>query len=79
MDFEEISCIIPCLEMAGDAGVDLEVEQPGPFRAFKTHFWRHDCPQQEGVKYIVVIRDPAEVRRLLRMRVVARLVRCEWR
>ena len=62
MDFDEISTIIPCLEMAGDAGVDVEREQPGSFRAYKTHFWRHDCPKQAGVRYIVVVRDPEEVR-----------------
>lgn len=59
MDFDEISLVIPCLEMALDYGYeDLNAPQGWEPRAYKTHFWHDHCPQGEGVKYIYVIRDP---------------------
>ena len=62
-DIDEISLAVPCLEMAHDYGYsDLQADQPGAFRAYKTHFTREQCPHGEGVKYIIVVRDPAEVR-----------------
>ena len=30
-------------------------------RAFKTHCWYDHCPKADGVKYIVVVRDPHDV------------------
>ena len=36
--FEEISVVVPWLEMAGDVGIDLDAEQTFRPHAFKTHF-----------------------------------------
>jgi hypothetical protein len=62
MAFDEISLVIPCLEMAHDYGYgDLQAAQPGaPPRAFKTHFWRPHCPTAPGARHIVVLRDPLD-------------------
>jgi hypothetical protein len=62
MTFDEISLVIPCLEMAVDYGYgDLQAAQPGaPPRAFKTHFWRPHCPTAPGARHIVVLRDPLD-------------------
>jgi hypothetical protein len=63
MNFEEISLVIPCLEMAHDYGYqDLEKEQPGCLRAFKTHFSRKQCHFSHDAKYIYVARNPIDVR-----------------
>lgn len=64
MDFEEISAVVPWIELAFDQGQDLEAEQP-PFgqetvpRLFKTHCWYNHCPPFP--KTIVVFRDPCDV------------------
>lgn len=60
MDFEEISCVIPFLELAYDSGyVDLDKDQGFVPRMYKTHAWYPFCPKNAG-KYIYVIRcgDP---------------------
>lgn len=63
MEFDEISLVIPCLEMAADCGYDdLDAEQPGLVRAFKTHFSFEQCPQSKGAKYIYMARNPVDVR-----------------
>lgn len=61
MDFEEISCVIPWLETAGDIGIDVdEHPQPTP-RCFKTHAWRHHLADiHPEAKYIVIVRDPID-------------------
>ncbi|KAK3245586.1 hypothetical protein CYMTET_44848 [Cymbomonas tetramitiformis] len=59
MKFEEISDVIPFIELAGDLGIDLEAEQVAQPRMFKTHCWREHCPK--GAKYIIVVRDPIDV------------------
>ncbi|MGE0822879.1 MAG: sulfotransferase domain-containing protein [Candidatus Binatia bacterium] len=59
MDFEEITCVIPWLEMAHDLGMDLGQPQAGYPRAFKSHLTWDLVPK--GARYIYVIRDPKEV------------------
>ena len=56
MDFEEISLVIPFLEMASAYGYD-DLQAPQPFlpRMYKTHFWYPHCPKRAG-KYIIVVR-----------------------
>lgn len=66
LDFEEISAVVPWIELAADQGQDLEADQP-PFgpgceylpRLFKTHCWHTHCPSFP--KTIVVLRDPCDV------------------
>ena len=36
-DFDEITAVVPWVDMAVDMGVDPETDQAGGFRAFKTH------------------------------------------
>lgn len=59
MAFEEITDVMPWLEVAHDIGQDLNAEQYGPIRAFKTHFSWHEVPK--GGRYIVVVRNPNDV------------------
>jgi len=45
-EFEEINKDrIPCLEMAFDAGVSLDLDQRYSPRLFKTHAWFRDIPR----------------------------------
>eukprot|EP00037_Helgoeca_nana_P000404 m.21561 g.21561 ORF g.21561 m.21561 type:complete len:320 (-) comp10491_c0_seq1:116-1075(-) len=63
MSFEEISEVVPFIELAHDQGQDLGAPQPGQDRGlprcFKTHAWEPHCPK--GGKYIVVVREPKDV------------------
>jgi Sulfotransferase domain len=65
MDFEEISEVVPWIELAADIGQDLRADQPPVFdagnvpRLFKTHCWHDHCPRFP--KTIVVLRDPFDV------------------
>jgi hypothetical protein len=60
---DEISLVVPCLEMAGDYGyTDLQQPQPGCLRAYKTHLPQQFCPYRSDVKYIFVARNPEDVR-----------------
>jgi hypothetical protein len=63
MDFEEISAVVPWLELAHDQGQDLKAvqfgEQDGMPRFFKTHAWANHCPKFR--KAIVVLRSPEDV------------------
>jgi hypothetical protein len=65
MEFDEISAVVPWIELAHDLGQDLQGEQL-PFattadfpRFFKTHCWYNHCPPFH--KAIVVLRDPCDV------------------
>ncbi|MEE8370955.1 MAG: sulfotransferase domain-containing protein, partial [Sphingomonadales bacterium] len=40
MDFGEITEVVPWIETAFDMGIDLEAEQRGGIRAFKSHWGR---------------------------------------
>ena len=59
MDFDEITAVVPWIEMARDMGLDPQADQAGGFRAFKTHLMASDLPP--GARYITVFRDPATV------------------
>lgn len=63
MSFNEISSVVPWLELAADQGQDLGAPQYGAEqkcpRIFKSHCWERDCPKFP--KTIVVIRRPEDV------------------
>ncbi|GMH48308.1 hypothetical protein TL16_g00264 [Triparma laevis f. inornata] len=63
MSFDEISSVVPWLELAHDQGQDLNQpqlnEEVTDLRIWKSHAWEPDCPK--GAKYIVVARDPCDV------------------
>ena len=59
MDFEEITEVVPWIEMAHDVGQDLDADQRGTPRAFKTHLDGDAVPG--GARYIYIIRDPRDV------------------
>lgn len=62
--FDEISQVVPYVEVAHDCNQNLDDPQlyrgaELPFRAFKTHAWAPHCPKFRRV--IVVVRDPFDV------------------
>ena len=63
MSFQEISEVVPWLELAWDQGQNLEDKQygedEGKPRFFKTHAWEKHCPKFK--KTIVVLRHPYDV------------------
>ncbi len=59
MDFDEITEAVPWIELAHDLGHDLDADQGGPPRAFKSHKFGGDI--QPGCRYIAIIRDPKDV------------------
>ena len=63
LSFEEISLVVPFIEMGYDYGIqDLDAPQPGSFRAFKSHAPRQFSPLVEGAKCIYMARNPLNVR-----------------
>jgi aryl sulfotransferase len=58
MDFDEITRVVPWIEMAKDMGIDIYKPPVANPRAFKTHKNLNDLPK--GGKYISVIRDPKD-------------------
>jgi hypothetical protein len=58
MDFDEISRVVPWINMAHDIGIDINAPQVADPRAFKTHSTLDEVPK--GGKYIVVLRDPKD-------------------
>ena len=56
MDFEDISGVVPWIELAQDLGIDPEAEQRANPRAFKTHFDWDGLPK--GGRSIYVLREP---------------------
>jgi len=58
MDFDEITQVVPWLEMAKDINIDIYQPQVANPRAFKTHQVLDNVPK--GGKYIIVIRDPQD-------------------
>ena len=58
MDFDEISRVVPWINMAHDVGIDLYAPQVAHPRAFKTHSTLDEAPK--GGKYIIVVRDPSD-------------------
>ena len=57
MDFDDISRVVPWLEVSAALGIDLNAEQKANPRAFKSHLAWDDMPR--GGKYINVVREPA--------------------
>lgn len=58
MDFDEISRVVPWINMAYDLGIDLYAPQVARPHAFKTHTPLDELPK--GGKYIVIVRDPCD-------------------
>ncbi len=58
MDFEEITQVVPWLELAHDLGIDVNAPQVAEPRVFKSHLRWDDIPK--GGRYIVVLRDPVD-------------------
>ena len=58
MDFDEITSVVPWIEMAKDMGIDIHKPQVANPRAFKTHKDLNNVPK--GGKYICVVRDPKD-------------------
>jgi hypothetical protein len=58
MDFDEITQVVPWIEMAKDMGIDIYKPQVANPRAFKTHKNLDNLPK--GGKYICVVRDPKD-------------------
>jgi len=59
MDFDDISRVVPWIEMSPLLGIDLDAEQHANPRAFKSHLSAHLVPK--GGRYINVVRNPADV------------------
>lgn len=59
MAFEEITAVIPWLELAHDMGLDVDGPQQAVPRAFKSHLSWNVIPK--GARYIVAVRDPGDV------------------
>ena len=58
MDFDEITRVVPWINMAHDSGIDIYAPQVAHPRAFKTHSTLDEVPK--GGKYICVVRDPQD-------------------
>ncbi|HSF94237.1 MAG TPA: sulfotransferase domain-containing protein [Thermohalobaculum sp.] len=58
MDFDEITEVIPFLEVAHDMGIDIDAPQVAAPRVFKCHLAWDAVPK--GGRYIVVFRDPVD-------------------
>lgn len=58
MDFDEITRVVPWIDMAQDVGIDIYAPQVATPRAFKTHSNLNEVPK--GGKYIVIVRDPCD-------------------
>ncbi|MBI1299081.1 sulfotransferase domain-containing protein [bacterium] len=59
MSFDDISQVVPWLEMAQFHEIDLYAPQPGGFHAFKSHLAWYDIPK--GGRYIVSFRNLKDV------------------
>ena len=58
-DYDDISAVVPWIEMCLDLEQDPNAEQKAQPRAFKSHFHGGEVPK--GAKYINVVRDPKAV------------------
>jgi hypothetical protein len=59
MDFDEITAVVPWIELAFDLGINLDAPQVAGPRAFKTHLSWNEVPK--GARYIYALRDPKDV------------------
>ncbi len=58
MDFDDISRVVPWIETAKRLEIDINAEQVGEPRGFKSHLaWDH---VPKGARYIVSLRDPKD-------------------
>ncbi len=56
MEFDDISRVVPWIEVSAGLGIDLDAEQKANPRAFKSHLSWDEMPR--GGKYINVVREP---------------------
>lgn len=56
--YDDVGDVIPWIEYAWECGQDLNADQPGGVRAFKSHGLLSRI--HEGCKYIITVRQPAE-------------------
>ena len=59
MDFDEITLVIPWLELAVDLGIDADAPQVATPRVFKSHLNCYEIPK--GGRYVSMVRDPKDV------------------
>lgn len=58
MEFDDISRVVPWIETSTALGLDLDADQRGEPRAFKSHLpWQ---PMPRGGRYIVCVREPGK-------------------
>ena len=58
MNFDDVMRVMPWVEMAHWAGIDLHAPQPGGFQVFKSHLSWFSVPK--GGRYIVPLRHPKD-------------------
>jgi len=58
MDFDDISRVVPWIETAGLLGIDLNADQKGEPRGYKSHLTFPALPR--GARYVVSVRDPRD-------------------
>lgn len=58
MAFDEITAVVPWLEMARDLGIDPKADPVAAPKAFKSHLTYDAIPK--GGRYIIVFRDPKD-------------------
>ncbi len=58
MDFDDISRVVPWIELSGVCGQDLEAPQRAAPRGFKSHLSYDAIPG--GARYVVALRDPRD-------------------
>ena len=57
-DFDDISRVVPWIEMSPMLGIDLNAEQRADPRGFKSHLSYRSVPK--GARYVVPLRDPKD-------------------
>jgi hypothetical protein len=58
MDFDDISRVVPWIEVSHSLGIDLDAPQRAEPRAFKSHLAWDDVPK--GGRYLLSVRDPKD-------------------
>jgi hypothetical protein len=58
MDFDDISRVVPWIEMSPVLGIDLKSQQRAEPRGFKSHLSYKTVPK--GARYVVSLRDPKD-------------------
>lgn len=58
MDFDDISRVVPWIEVTKIVGIDIEAPQRAEPRGFKSHLGYDAIPK--GAKYVVSLRDPKD-------------------